>query len=363
MLTSHRGSFSGHNAITREDIIAAGERGILAIIRQSSEQQIRENVGSGMFQLDFVRGQLQYYGFTLDQAKVLGAGTAESAMGEKPRPAFEELLQRLRADEAGLVVYPEHHRSNRNGLHSRQLADVCAEHNVLILTSGGVFDARLDEHYFMLQMFGVFWEYQQRCYAAGQTAAKFAKAQRLGLITPMPAGILWGAPANPDFRRELERAGLTGCLDAIRDGRHKTTARMDNMDYYVLPFPDADVARSVELRLAWLRETQSLAEVYRRIVDGADGWPRKGLVPTNSFMRWEKGSDPGWARVQRTSLASWFRNPALFGIYACYASSLVHSREAKKGRRSSRRYAFARARTLPPIQDYAELLESSDQIK
>lgn len=341
-------------SLTPEVISAHAQIGTAAILRQSLFTQVLEHEGSRLMQTDSVFAIAEQYGVSRCDV-TLFEGKGESAAGTKERPEWEQLLDLIRANRLGLVIFTDHHRLARNTTDTDTLIRMCRKHGVLICVGKQCFNPANYQDRGYLRLLSAAMSVISEGQVEWFEDSKYALARRLGLRIKLPTGLVWVDPDDLNYRTRMERAGLTRWLDDIKS-RHREVSTLEGKRFYILPYPDADVVRACELRMQWLLETQSLSEVYRRIRTAHAPWPRKGLVPNGSLIRWTPQHRMTWKPLERRNMADWYRNPLLYGIYATYRLHFASSGRLDGRKHKGVHYTRAGQRLLPPLPSATELL-------
>lgn len=303
-------------------------KGVAGFFRQSSRFQARENTGSQAVQENSLRWLAPFGVKAEDVTVVLAYG--ESGRPGVVREKFRQLEELIERDQVGLVLLARHDRLGRSEADAIRVFNLMAARGVLMMVDGRIYDPADEGDAFILKIYAQFAEYENRARVRWMLMSRFAKAQRLANRTKLPSGLVWASPEDPEYVTRLESAGLMHWLDQL--DRHRAVSYRHGQAFYVLPYPDAEVARSVELRLQWLFETRSLSGVIQRIRHHPE-WPRPGRVPvlTPNF-RFNPLVAPVWQLVKRGRLHQWFHSPALYGTYCFQAPGLVplHARQPSR---------------------------------
>jgi DNA invertase Pin-like site-specific DNA recombinase len=304
-------------------IVRAIARGVVGFYRQSSLMQARFNVGSQAAQEDQVR-HLEPFGVGPEGVHVVLA-YGESGRSGVVRRKFRELMRLVRGGKVGLILLARHDRVGRNTKDSRALYDLLVEHQVLLMVDGRIYDPADEGDAFILNMYAAFAEYENRARARWIMLSRLAKARRLEARIPLPTGLVWASLDDPVYVQRMMKAELGAWVDAAREpGRHLAKSIVGDQTCYVLPFPDRDVARSIELRLQWLLEEGSMPGLLDRILHDP-AWPHPGKMPVmRRNQRFDPEITPSWEHeATLTRLYDWFRSPALYGVYSYTARGLL----------------------------------------
>lgn len=294
-------------------------KGVVGFFRQSSRFQARENTGSQAVQEDSLRW-LTPFGIRVEDVTVV------LAYGESGRPGvvrekFRELERMIERGRVGLVVLARHDRLGRSETDAVRVFNLMAERGVLMMVDGRIYDPADEGDSFILKMYAQFAEYENRARARWMLMSRFAKAKRLAARMKLPSGLVWASPEDPEYIARLGTAGLMHWLEQL--DQHRAVSPLNGQLFYVLPYPDADVSLSVELRLRWLLETRSLSAVIQKICHDP-GWPSPGKIPVlTPNTRFDPLVRPVWQPVKRARLHGWFLSPALYGTYAFAAQALA----------------------------------------
>lgn len=306
-----------------ERLTNAVDREVWLLIRQSSYVQGRLNVGSAEVQ----RQQSRYvrpFGVEPDGIRVVDA-RGESGRAGADRPQFAALLEAARAGRIGILLLARHDRLGRNDEDSSALFAALSRTGGLVMVDGRCYDPSEPHDKLMLGLQAQFAEYENNARMRWMQLSRWSLVKRLEYRVPLPSGMVWASLDDEEYVRRMTDAGLGAWLTRVQADPAAYRAASKASDrvaqdrearaYYPLPFPDASVARSIELRLAWLRELESVTAVQRRI-ERDPRWPRPGMVPVTRGRRYVAGARAHWVPVERSALLRWFRSPALYGTYA-----------------------------------------------
>jgi len=350
---------------------AAADRGMGLLIRQSSLTQKQNHQASHLVQRDQAR-YLAALGLPTEHLRVIDA-RGESGRAGARRELFWQLLADVRAGKVGLLLLARHDRLGRNDADSAALFDALRDTGGFIMVDGRLYDPSEPHDDLMLGLQAKFAEYENKARMRWMQAARWALVCRNQYRVRLPSGLVWASPFDTDYRARLDAADLSYWVErllaqpslyvvrsrqnvivhtlaadlnathvaALESGRRllrggdgtmpdasDDVVHGDDFDdaltadgrgrrwvwVYPLPFPDKEVFRSVELRLQWLRETESVSEVYARMKRHRD-WPRPGLLPVTASSMYRPGMQAEWRRGSLGALRQWFLCPALYGTY------------------------------------------------
>ena len=300
-----------------EKVLAATIRGVVGFFRQSSDGQRKRHKGSQRAQEEHLE-QLHPFGVTREQVHVILA-YGESGNAGTVRKRFGELKEAVRARKVGLILLARHDRLGRNTPDAFELFQLLVEHGVLLMVDGRVYDPSNEGDALILGLYAQFAEYENRVRSRWMGVTRLAKARAYELRIRLPTGLVWADPFDPDYRSKAEDAGL---LDWLEEPLGRPCSEFEERKYYILPYPDRDVATALRLFREWLLETRSVAEVEKRIREGSNGWPHPGLLPASRTSKPYPKVRIGWEPVNATMIRDHLNSPALFGCYRYNASAL-----------------------------------------
>lgn len=312
------------------------EKGCGLFLRVSTAVQARDSKGSLAFQerqQQFLRDR----GAPTENLRVFD-GRGESAAPGANRPVFRQLLEAVRRREIYVVVVSDADRIARNDPDSEALYSALQAIGGLVVVNGDVHDPANPNHRFVLRIRSLIAQFENEQRAFRSLTAKAVLASRLALPIRLPAGLVWGSPDDPEFADRMMEAGMGDLLlpEALR--QHSTTVVRDGRRYFVLPYPDVEVATACRLAVKWFMEEGNLPGLQRRIESDPE-WPRPGMFPAarssgfrragarpstregagvRSPLRWRKitGSDDGKGQFGYGVLYDWLLCPSVYGTYA-----------------------------------------------
>lgn len=291
-------------------------------VRQSSDKQRQEHTGSADLQLQEA-AYLEVLGWPADRIEVVDA-RGESGRAGAHRPQFAHLLESVRSGRVGIVAVGRSDRLGRNDVDSAIFLEAAALSHTLVMVGGRIYNPASDADSMMLGMMAKFAEYENKARTRWMMSSRLAKARKLEQRILLPTGLVWASPQDGEYVARLQASGLTHWLEQLDE--HQEMSSRNGIPYHILPYPDAEVARSVELRIRWLLETGDLGEVLQRIYTDPL-WPRPGRIPVLRAVRYLPGQTPEWKGGTRSQqwarLKQWFDAPALYGAYSFRAPRLA----------------------------------------
>lgn len=116
--------------------------------RQSTPEQVRVNVGSGLVQMSQVE-LIKPLGWREDQIVIVDDLGVTGTLAEI-RQGWQELYQAIESEEAGLVAFSESSRAARSEEDMARLVNLCEIYDVLILLEGQLLDPQRPDHRLIL---------------------------------------------------------------------------------------------------------------------------------------------------------------------------------------------------------------------
>jgi DNA invertase Pin-like site-specific DNA recombinase len=289
--------------------------GVVGFFRQSTDDQKRRHTGSQKVQEEQLE-QLAHFDVPPEKVHVILA-YGESGREGVVRQRFQELKAWIRDGRVGLLVLARHDRLSRNTADADEVFRLLVEYEVLLMVDGRVYDSSEAGDRLILGLYSQFAEYENRMRARWLALTRLAKAKALEFRVRLPTGLVWADPDDKDYQEKARAAGLS---DWLSDLPEKPCSEVDGRKYYILPYPDAEVAKAIQLIRKWLLETRNEHEVQDRILQGYEGYPRPGLVPASRGSRPYPKSRLVWSDT--TQIRDFVRSPALSGCYRFESGSL-----------------------------------------
>ena len=323
-----------HAAVARLPVLAA--KGTGSLIRVSSASQATRSGGSLKFQREQERF-LESHGAPTTNHRVFDA-RGESADAGVDRPVFRQLLEAVRRREIFVVLVSDADRIARNDPDSEALYDALQDIGGLVVINGEIHDPANTNHRFILRLRALIARYENEQRVFRSLTSKAARAREMSLPVRVATGLVWGSPDDPDFITRMQEAGMENLIAEEALQSHRTKVVREGRRYYVLPYPDAEIAAACRLTVRWLFEEGSITGLLQRISNDPE-WPRPGQFPAVGSRRfnpeelhvdttdeaagrirpmWKLLVDPehGRAEFGRGVLYEWLKSPSVYGTYS-----------------------------------------------
>jgi DNA invertase Pin-like site-specific DNA recombinase len=243
----------------------------IVYVRQSSPGQVRNNVESYRVQLSLKQRAIEL-GWDEARIRIIQHDQGKSATRPGMRSGFDEMLQLVRAGEAGIVFASEVSRWARNNLESNLLVHYCAVLGAVLGDESNVWDPTLPEDSLVLGI--------QSAVAAHESSAIRRRMER-GLQEKASRG-------------ELHHGVPPGYVYV--EGKH------------LQKHPDARVQRAVQLVFDLFEQSTSVYDLTRQLWQQGVKLPAPGRADDSTSVSW---IDPSYKR-----LLDMLENPKYAGIYA-----------------------------------------------
>src|SRR4029077_12071755 len=181
------------------------ERAAYVYIRQSSLQQVRQNLESGRRQYA-LQDRARELGFA--EVVVIDDDLGISGAGHHERPGFGRLLAAVCDGRVGAVLALEASRLARNNRDWHHLIDLCLLTDTLVIDGDGVYDPRQLNDRLVLGLKGTMSEFELGLLRQRAQEALRQKIQRGEVLTEVPVGYVRteanGIEMTPD--RQVQEA-------------------------------------------------------------------------------------------------------------------------------------------------------------
>lgn len=298
--------------------------------RQSDPTQAEEAEGGRDRQIRLGGVQLRPYSIPPGSDRhTLMYAAGEGATRRTPREMFDlELMPKLETGDVGLVLVTEADRITRNMHDGLRFVEVCKRHNIMTMVQGRALDANNPAE--EVELYQLFNEAARDSVRRTRrlTESRVLQATKGRIRNNLPTGLVHADPTDPAYEQRLYsmaetlgRPGLKTIVNEEQLAKHDIVTEDDGQEFYILPFPDPDVHRGIELIFEWLFECGSLTGVLERIRSGYGEWPadRAGQVPMFRDAIFHHSLRAKWRKASKSRVRRWLRSEALYGIY-CYES-------------------------------------------
>jgi DNA invertase Pin-like site-specific DNA recombinase len=197
---------SANTAIQTHPWITADHLTRLAVIyvRQSTEEQVRENTGSTQFQRDLA-GVAQSYGWPDSQIEIIDDDLGKSGSSTEGRTGWHRMQQMIDADKVGAVFVANISRLSRQVL-DFELFRVRAElHKTLLYFDGRFVNPADSNDTIVSQLTAMVAQYENRKRAEIMLNSRLALAQRGEVVSRLPVGWIEGPDKGYYYDPETEQ--------------------------------------------------------------------------------------------------------------------------------------------------------------
>ena len=163
------------------------ERAAYVYIRQSSLQQVRQNLESGRRQYA-LQDRARELGFA--EVVVIDDDLGISGAGHHERPGFGRLLAAVCDGRVGAVLAMEASRLARNNRDWHHLIDLCVLTQTLVVDADGIYDPRLLNDRLLLGLKGTMSEFELGILRQRAQEAYRQKVLRGEVLTIVPIGFI-----------------------------------------------------------------------------------------------------------------------------------------------------------------------------
>jgi DNA invertase Pin-like site-specific DNA recombinase len=202
-----------HPLVTREH----RRRKAVLYIRQSSEEQVRENTGS----TDFQRGLssvAQKYGWPESQIETIDEDLGRSGSSSEGRTGWQRLQAMVAAGEVGVVIVATVSRLSRQFLDFEVFRLLAAANNTLIYTDGRFVDPTDSNDIIFSQMQAMIASYDNRQRVGLMSQARITKAKQGAVVSALPVGWIKAPDGAYDYDPETKDS-IRLIIDTFREKR------------------------------------------------------------------------------------------------------------------------------------------------
>ena len=185
------------NKITEKHI----SRVAIVYVRQSSNQQVQNNLESGRCQY---RLEQRAKEMGWNEVTVIDEDQGNSGAGGVIRTGFEWILERVCQGRAGAIFSTEASRLARNGREWHSLLEFCGVVNTLLIDEDGIYDPKLPNDRLLLGMKGTMSEMELTTFRQRSQKALQMKAARGELFTVVSVGYI-RRPGDDGIEKDPDR--------------------------------------------------------------------------------------------------------------------------------------------------------------
>ncbi len=163
------------------------QRLAVVYVRQSTEEQVRENIWSTEYQKGLVAIPLTY-GWSESQIVVIDEDLGKSGSSTEQRAGFKRLQAMIAAKEVGAVFAADLSRLSRSVLAFELFRLAAATYNTLIHTDGRFMDPADSSDTVLSQVTATIVSYENRRRAETMSRARYTKARKGKAVSALPVG-------------------------------------------------------------------------------------------------------------------------------------------------------------------------------
>jgi DNA invertase Pin-like site-specific DNA recombinase len=213
MMNSQELTPETHPLITREHL----RRKAAVYIRQSSEEQVRENTGNTDFQRG-LKSVAQRYGWPDSQIIPIDEDLGRSGSSTEARMGWQRLQAMVAAGEVGLVIVATISRLSRQFLDFELFRLLAAANNTLLYTDGRFVDPADSNDIIFSQLQAMLASHENRQRVRLMSQARITKAKQGAVVSALPVG--WVKSADGSYRHDPEtKDTIKLIIDTFREKR------------------------------------------------------------------------------------------------------------------------------------------------
>jgi DNA invertase Pin-like site-specific DNA recombinase len=178
-------------------------RKAIIYIRQSTEEQVRENSGSTDFQRSLA-SVARSYGWPDTLIETIDDDLGKSGSSTERRMGWQRLQIMIAAKEVGAVFVANITRLSRQLIDYEVFRILAAAHNTMIVTDGRVVDPADSNDIIFSQITAMVGAFENRQRTKIMSSARMTKAKNGSVVSPLPVG--WSKGPNGEFDYDPETA-------------------------------------------------------------------------------------------------------------------------------------------------------------
>src|SRR5580765_4848432 len=188
-----------HSLITIDHL----RRSAIVYLRQSTEQQVRDNTGSTDFQRSLAN-VARSYGWPAAQIEIIDEDLGRSGSSSELRTGWQKLKSKIAAGQVGLVLVATISRLSRQVLDFEVFRLLAAGHNTLLYTDGRVIDLADSNDTIISQMTAMVAHFENRKRTEIMSQARKIKAKQGIVVSPLPVGWIETPGGGYDFDPQVK---------------------------------------------------------------------------------------------------------------------------------------------------------------
>ena len=188
-----------HSLITIDHL----RRSAIVYLRQSTEQQVRDNTGSTDFQRSLAN-VARSYGWPDAQIEIIDEDLGRSGSSSELRTGWQKLKSKIAAGQVGLVLVATISRLSRQVLDFELFRLLAAGHNTLLYTDGRVIDLADSNDTIISQMTAMVAHFENRKRTEIMSQARRIKAKQGIVVSPLPVGWIETPGGGYDFDPQVK---------------------------------------------------------------------------------------------------------------------------------------------------------------
>ena len=202
-----------HPLVTLEHL----RRKAVLYIRQSSEEQVRENTGSTDFQRG-LKSVAQKYGWPESQIQTIDEDLGRSGSSSVARTGWQRLQAMVAAGEVGIVIVATISRLSRQVLDFEVFRLLAAANNTLLYTEGRIVDPADSNDIIFSQFQAVMASHETRQRVRLMSQSRMTKAKQGAVVSALPIGWVKRPDGSYDYDPETKDT-IRLIIDTFREKR------------------------------------------------------------------------------------------------------------------------------------------------
>jgi len=221
-------------------------RKAVTYIRQSSEEQVRENTGSADFQRG-LKSVAQRYGWPESQIEIIDEDLGRSGSSSEGRAGWQRLQTMMSAGEIGIVIVANVARLSRQLLDFELFRIAAAATNTLLYADGRFVDPADPNDILYSHLQAMFASHENRQRVRTMSQARITKAKQGAVVSALPVGWVKAPDGAYDYDPETkdsirliidtfrEKRSLRGTVKALAKARIKIPSKRGKKTYFAKP--------------------------------------------------------------------------------------------------------------------------------